>query len=153
MIIAISVVAGVLALVLLLSVVQKLTLSAIEKTMQARVAERLAGKEILKSELTAMSFGQESKGKLQGRGNGALVLTTEEVVFLRAVMPTELFIPLAKVTNLSFVHSHLGKATPFKLLKIEFDSETGPDSIALILKDAVGFRDAVESARTRSAAA
>lgn len=143
----IIIVAGVLVVILFFSIVVKVTFSLLFKSLLPRVLARYPEKDIVKMDLTAMSFGQESKGKFQGRGNGALVLTAKEVVFIRAVMETVLVIPLTRVTNLSFVHSHLGKATPFRLLKIEFDGDAGQDSIALIVKNPTEFRDEIEKAR------
>ncbi len=151
MLTAIGVIAGVIVLFLILGVLQKVTLAALTETMTARVASLLKDEQIVRSEVTAMSFGQESKGPLQVRGNGALVLTSDEIVFLRAVPEAELRIPLAKVTGLSFVRSHLGKATPFKLLKIEFDGDAGKDSIACMLRKPLEFRDDVERLRAKTA--
>jgi hypothetical protein len=149
---AIYIVGAVVLGLLFMSVVAKITLDRVSKVMKERVAKHCQGAEIVKVDYTAMSFGQESKGKFQGRGNGALILTTKEIIFLRAVMPTELTVPLERVTRFSFVHSHLGKATPYRLLKIEFDGDAGgEDSIALIVKDPDGFMDAIETACAKAA--
>lgn len=147
---ALIIVAAVIGSLLFMSIVTKVTLKLLARNLAPRVAERCKGQAVVRTDLGAMSFGQESKGKFQGRGNGALVLTTKEILFLRAIPQAELVIPLERVTNLSFVHSHLGKATPYKLLKIEFDGDAGQDSIACFLEDVTAFRDEIERVRAKA---
>ena len=63
---------------------------------------------------------------------------------------SEVEIPLTKITDVSFVKSHLGKATVYRLLKVQFAGEAGPDSIAVFVRDPDGMRAQLEQARLAS---
>lgn len=99
------------------------------------LAERLPEADVLRSETLAQSFGEESRGVTQVRGNGALALTKSELFFLLYVPERELRIPLRSIQATSLVRTHLGKTTGAKLLKIEFTAESGRDSIAWCVRD------------------
>jgi hypothetical protein len=144
-VIAAAVMAGVLVFLFSL----KLLLAAVHRKMAAEVARRLPGVTPLRQELTANFFGQTSKGLAQIRGNGALVLTHDELWFLRLAPRTEYRVPLDRVTAVSLPMSHLGKSIMRKLLRVEFRSEAGEageDSIAWAVRDPDGWKGAIEKA-------
>lgn len=146
--IALVIVGGVVVLVLLIAVLSRAMLAAVRKPLEARVQRRYGARPLVAVDYTANSFGLESLGALQARGNGALVVTTEEVCFLQLVPEREVVIPLAQIRELSLVRSHLGKATPFKLLKIQFEGVAGPDAIAVMVRRPDDLRAGIEEARS-----
>lgn len=81
-------------------------------------------------------FGQNSVGRSQVRGNGSLLLTPDELHFLRWVPKKNIVIPLDDIENIEIVNSFLGKRKNKELLKIEFKNQEGqPDSAAWLLKN------------------
>lgn len=142
---------GLLLFAFLFIVVPKMALGAVRRSLEPKVVELFPDKESrLIEEYRANSFGLESLGAMQARGNGALVLTPREVVFLQLLPSREVRIPLETITETSLVHSHLGKATPYKLVKISFEKGGAADAIAIFLPDSAGVRDRIEAARSRA---
>jgi hypothetical protein len=78
----------------------------------------------------ANNFGVTSKGPAQLRGNGALVLTHETLLFMPLV-GDEIAIPRGGIRSTSIVRAHLGKTVGRPLLKIDYDD----DSIAFYVDD------------------
>lgn len=148
--IALVIVAGVVGLFLLIAVLSRAMLASVRKPLEARVQRRYGSRPLVAVDYAANSFGLESLGKLQARGNGALVVTADEVCFLQLVPEREVVIPLAQIRELSVVRSHLGKATPFKLLKIQFESAEGPDAIAVMVRRSDDLRALIEQTRAGS---
>ncbi|HEY0881760.1 MAG TPA: hypothetical protein VGD87_09525, partial [Archangium sp.] len=72
------------------------------------ISARFSPSEIVASEDMANCFGFTSKGPLANRGNGGLVLTRDTLWFLPLV-GAEWSVPLAKLTRVEEVRSHLGK--------------------------------------------
>lgn len=141
-------VGGLLFLALVLVAVPKAALAAVRRALEPKVNELFPDKESrLIEEYRANSFGLASLGAMQARGNGALVLTRRELVFLQLVPNREVRIPLGSIKETSLVHSHLGKATPYKLLKISFQKDGVEDAIALFLPESAAVRERVEAAR------
>ncbi|MBC8514272.1 hypothetical protein H8D30_00220 [bacterium] len=84
----------------------------------------------------ANGFGMTSRGRGQIRGNGILVLTRDQVVFEQIIPATTTQIPLQVISDISVVHSHLGRTRGVPLLKITFLNEDGiEDSGAWWVKD------------------
>lgn len=84
----------------------------------------------------ALSFGVESKGVWQIRGNGCLAATDDEILFIMWVPRKELSIPRETVTGIEWARSHLGKRIGRELLRVRFINDSGhPDSIAWYVKD------------------
>jgi hypothetical protein len=71
--------------------------------------QRYCDKEI-HAEAKANSFGVESRGTTQIRGNGLLFLTSQELVFGMFTPATEVVIPLTNITTIDIVKWHLAKA-------------------------------------------
>lgn len=149
LLVVLVVVAASVAALVLLSLFQKGVLAALKGPLSARVRVRYPDEaQVLAADYGANSFGLESKGKLQLRGNGALVLTPKELRFFQYMPESEVEIPLTKITEISFVRSHLGKATPYRLLKVQFAGQAGPDSIAVFVRDPDAMRTQLEQARS-----
>src|SRR5258706_16044974 len=78
----------------------------------------------------ASFFGQESLGGGQGRGNGTLIITGSELVFIRWLPGKEFVIPLKSIAGLETPSSFLGKTRFTPLLKVNFTNDHGqPDSM------------------------
>ncbi len=79
-------------------------------------------------------FGQKSAGRTQVRGNGSLILTPDELHFLRWMPKKDIIIPLKNIENIERVNSFLGKSKKKDLLKVEFSNHQGEiDSAAWLL--------------------
>ena len=139
---------GIVFSMLVASVVAKLALHLMRGPLEARIAAHYGPDEILMKDLKAMSFGLESRGKWQGRGNGALVLTADYLHFFRFVRGADLRVPLGAITDLAFTRSHLGKATIHDLLKVGFTADAQADSIAWYLADPRAWKARIEDLRS-----
>ena len=135
---------GVVAITLVVSVVAKLALHLMKRPLETRIAAHYGPDEILMKDLAAMSFGLESKGVWQGRGNGGLVLTGDFLHFFRFVRGADLRVPLGAITALTFTKSHLGKSTIYDLLKVRFSVDGKTDSIAWYLTDPRAWKNQIE---------
>ncbi|TDO93936.1 hypothetical protein DFR79_10588 [Halanaerobium saccharolyticum] len=79
-------------------------------------------------------FGQKSEGRTQLRGNGSLLLTPDELHFLKWVPKKNIVIPLDNIEKVERVNSFLGKSKNRELLKVEFSNQQGEkDSAAWLL--------------------
>ena len=138
---------GVVVALLLLSAVSRLVLYFMKGPLEARIAAHYGPDELLMQDLAANSLGLESKGVWQGRGNGGLVLSEEYLHFFRFLPRAETRVPLGAITELSFVRSHLGKATIYDLLKVRFSVDGQTDSIAWYLTDPKSWKNRIEELR------
>lgn len=145
--IALIVIGGVVVLFGAIVLVSRVAMNAMRGPLEARVTRRYPTG-VVASDFGANSFGLTSLGKFQARGNGALVLTATELTFFQLVPEREIVIPLSSILELSLTRSHLGKATPFKLLKISFRGEAGEDSIAVFLRRPAPFLAEIEGKRS-----
>ena len=79
-------------------------------------------------------FGQKSAGRAQMRGSGSLLLTPDELHFLRWLPKKNIVILLDDIENIERVNSFLGKNKNRELLKVEFTNHQGDkDSAAWLL--------------------
>ncbi len=93
----------------------------------------------------ANSFGVESAGVWQVRGNGNLALTRHELLFAQWVPNRLLRIPRRSITDVTTVRSHLGKTVRRDLLKVAWTTQLGTqDSIALWVGDLQGWLAALQ---------
>lgn len=136
---------SILGILLIVSGAAKLTLSLIKRPLEERIAAIYHADQILLSDLTANNFGLESWGVFQGRGNGALVLTKNCLHFFRFIKGGDVRIPLESITDVSFTKSHLGKATIYNLLKVQFVTEGKRDSIAWYLADSDTWKNTINN--------
>ena len=142
-----SITLGVIAFLLVLSLLAKLVLHSLKGPLEARIAEHYGPDDILMKDLGANSFGLESRGVRQWRGNGGLVLTADGLHFFQFLPRRDLRIPLAAITEITFPRSHLGKATIYDLLKVRFSVDGKPDSIAWYLADPRAWQERIEELR------
>ena len=107
--------------------------------LRRRAKKRYAGAVPLRED-DANSFGVESAGPWQVRGNGSLALTDDELLFAQWVPSRLLRIPRESILEVTTARAHLGKTTGRKLLKVTWTNEVGErDSIALWVKDLDGW--------------
>lgn len=144
------VVAGVAVVVLVVVAVQAITLRVLARSLEPRIAAAFPPEQIVLKDLRALSFGLQSKGVFQGRGNGALVLTPNELWFSRAVPRRDLQIPLDAITEVTTVRSHLGKTYFRDLLRVSFRTQNTTDAIAWYLTDLAAWRAKLGELSARS---
>jgi hypothetical protein len=138
----IAIVVGVLVVVGLILVVVFAWVRAFGRRHEQALRERFPTAQAI---LPANYFGVESKGVAQMRGNGALVLTRDELFFERWVPRMELHIPLSAITAVETVRSHLGKAIARPLLKVSYTNADGAaDSVAWYVADAASVKQTLE---------
>lgn len=90
-------------------------------------------------------FGQKSAGRAQFRGNGSLLLTPDELHFLRWVPKKDIVIPLSEIENIERVNSFLGKKKNSSLLKVEFNNQQGEkDSAAWLLDNMQAWEQVIK---------
>ena len=136
-----------LVLTLAAGLISKVVLALIKGPLEARIAAQHGPDEILMQDLRANCFGRESAGVGQFRGNGGLVLTAKQLHFFMVLPKSDIDIPLAAITELAIVKNHLGKATPYDLLKVNFLAHGRPDSIAWYLTEPKAWKNRIESLR------
>ncbi|MCS6977429.1 MAG: hypothetical protein NZM31_10540 [Gemmatales bacterium] len=134
------------------AVVVKVILGFLKANGESRIQETYRSDEILLQNLMANSFGLESLGLSQVRGNGALVLTRQGLHFFQYVPKREVRIPLTAIMAVSLTKSHLGKVTVYDLLKVEFLADGQKDSIAWYVANAAEWKRQIEELRQTSSA-
>ncbi len=102
-----------------------------------KIIAKFQENEILKLSESANYFGLESKGVMQIRGNGVLILTKEKLYFEMWAKPkTNVEIPINSIQQIERGESHLGKRVFQNLLKVHFINEKGNlDSVAWMVRD------------------
>lgn len=122
---------------------------AVYRVMRGPLANQISAQyrpeEVLLQDLKANSFGVESEGLLQPRGNGGLVLTRDGLHFFMFLPRKQVRVPLAAISEVTLTKSHLGKVTPFDLLKVRFSTDGGPDAIAWYLTDPRAWKTRIEA--------
>ena len=144
---ALVIVACVLGGLVVLFLILGIVFGAVRRSLRRAVQDRFGLLRIRRQEVGANFFGQTSKGWKQVRGNGALVLTHDQLWFRLALPAREWDIPLADIILVEIKRSHLGKRCAWPLLYVEFHTEHGADSIAWVVRDAEAWREALEEAR------
>src|SRR5688500_5510960 len=72
---------------------------ALRESLEIRVKHRYPNTPLVFAEYAANSFGIESRGALQWRGTGALVMTDRELCFFQVLSEGELIIALERITR------------------------------------------------------
>lgn len=142
-VIAVAVTGGVLALLTVLHIVFTL----VRNRMRKAILERFRIEDIVRADPGANFFGQQSKGMGQIRGNGALVLTADELYFVLAVPRREFSIPVSKIVEVTTPRSFLGKSILRPLLCVAYETGGERDAIAWALRDVPGWQTAIENQR------
>ncbi|MFC1853896.1 hypothetical protein ACFL27_27240 [candidate division CSSED10-310 bacterium] len=119
---------------ILLVIILKTILAQLRQSLRQEVSQRYPEHQILIQSLGANFFSQKSKGGTHIRGNGALVLTVEELWFLLAVPRREITIPLADIRAVSLTRSHLNKRAFRPLLTLEYNTVDGPDVVSWLVE-------------------
>ena len=136
--------ASVLAVLLLIFALRQF-MQHLRARGRAQIEGRYPASEVLLSETLAQSFGQQSKGRTQLRGSGALVLTGTELCFWIYVPVREHRIALQSVVAASLVGSHLGKTQGTPLLHVRFGSGAVEDSIAWRVPDPGAWKTKIDA--------
>ena len=94
----------------------------------------------------ANTFGVESRGRAQIRGNGCLAATAKEIVFLMWFPRREVRIPRSAITAVERTKWHLGKSVGRTLLRVRFTNDEGrPDSVAWWVRDLPAWEELLAS--------
>ena len=136
---------GLFALLVLL----KTIMLRLKKGLWQAVEIRLNGEQAIKTEPWANFFGLASKGMGQMRGNGALVLTGDELFFIMAAPRREVSIPLSSIKKVHIKKSHLGKTVGHPLLAVDYVFPEGEDSSAWALAAPEEWKSVIEKAIRR----
>ena len=105
----------------------------VEKLFQKRISEimdEFKDKNIILSTNNANFFGQQSRKSTQVRGNGVLILTTEELYFEMWRPKKILQIPSTAIIKVEITKSFLHKSVFRKLLKEVFTNQEGEEDAA-----------------------
>ena len=101
----------------------------------------------MKLEDGANSFGVESRGPFQLRGNGCLGASASEILFIMWWPRREIQIRRKDVLEVGRARSHLGKTIGRELLLVRFTNREGaPDSVAWWVSDLDGWKEVLRSA-------
>ena len=125
-IISISVIGGIVLLILIL----KTAFSSTQWILNEQVQNKFLKDDIVLSTTRASCFGVKSKGGMQVRGNGALVLTNEVLYFLMAFPRKEFVIPIKSIIDLTTPKSFNGKSILTPLLCVHYNIDSKEDEIA-----------------------
>ena len=142
------------AVVVIVAVVFAIVLVVLRKFLQglrargrAAIDARYPATDVLLSETLAQSYGEESKGVTQVRGNGALALTRSEIFFLLYVPERELRIPVASIQDVTHPRSHLGKSGGARLLHVRWTRDGASDAIAWRVPDPDAWKAKIDALR------
>lgn len=130
------IVAGVLVLLVAIFVPILIVIRTRGRRVEGEMRRRY-GESILLIDRLARSFGVESQGLAQIRGNGCLVATPEVLAFSMWVPRRDLVIRRADIESVEIARTHLGKVgAVLPLVKVRFrNSAGGTDSIAWQLRE------------------
>ena len=103
----------------------------------------LAGRRVLLHS-SACSFGQQSRGRAQIRGNGILACTDTELWFRMFAPARTTSIPLDTIFEITTTRSHLGKGCIRPMLLVRFRTTDGDDAVAWALPDLDRWLDTLQ---------
>ncbi len=129
------------------ALVPKLVLGKVKAKLELRVAEAVPADQIVRKDVLVLSFGIESRGVTQARGNGALVLTPTDLRWLQLKpRSSDVTIPLESITAVGTKRSHLGKSYGKPLLHVSFTHDDAPDSMAWFTTDVPSWVETLDRA-------
>jgi hypothetical protein len=145
--VVVPVVAGVVGILLLVGVLYMWLISLAKRVAVDVVASLGGDAAVLEIEKSANCLGVRSLGLGQIRGNGCLVLTSDEIHF-RLWMPSRTTrVPLEAVTAVGTGRAFMGKATAYKHVRVTWAKGDGPDDeVAWIVRDADRWERAINAA-------
>ena len=141
LIIALSVTGGVIFLWVVLNVVMQ----RVRKKLEQRVLQKFNLEEIVCSTTRSNFFGEESQSAFQARGNGALVLTKEELCFMMVGSDKEFTIPLKSIISVSLPKSFKGKSIFVSLLCVRYQKNGEEDAMAWSVPTPEKWKQVIES--------
>jgi hypothetical protein len=130
-----SIVLPLLAGLIVFVAVMRGIMSLVRRRLFQQIRRKFSGQTIIRMSIGANFFGQTSRGLGQIRGNGALVLTPNQLHFALFAPRRELTIELGDVVSLSTPRVHLGKTMGAKLLRVDFRADGGEDAAAWAVRD------------------
>jgi hypothetical protein len=133
----------VIIIFLSVTIAQKVVLALVKRKMARLVKQRFAGRQIIMMSPYANFFGAKSKGMGQIRGNGALVLTADQLWFCLAAPTREITIPIDRIRAVESKRSHLGKSIFRPLLAVTYDDKENTDQIAWYVTDLKEWETAI----------
>lgn len=132
----------------LLAVILRQITGFMRQVLVRRIAESFAaGERLLLQDLSANFIGRQSAGGMQLRGNGALVLTSGSLEFLMLWPNRRIRIPVSSITGTSVVRSHCGRTIGRDLLKVQYMTGAGEDSMAWYVPDVRGWQNQLDTVR------
>ncbi|MBD3371051.1 hypothetical protein GF402_11920 [Candidatus Fermentibacteria bacterium] len=116
----------------------------LRKKAAKEVSREFRGRNVVIHDTAANYFGLQSKKGKQIRGNGILVMTDEEIYFRMLLPSREMRIPLHRIKSVSHPKSHVGKSVGRKLLRVDFEDDTGRiDGAAWYVRDPEAWARAI----------
>lgn len=137
-----------LGLFVLLAVLRGVT-ALMQRRLGERIRNKLAGQTLIRQSIGANFFGLTSKGLGQIRGNGALVLTPDQLYFTMFMPRREVTIPLGDIVSVSTPRTHLGKTMGMRLLRVDFRASDGEDAVAWAVRDLDDWTADIEKYKPR----
>lgn len=116
--------------IVVLLFILKVVFFSVRKNLESKIQKRFDAKDIIGASTRTNFLGLKSLGGWQIRGNGALVLTKDELIFLRAVPEKEFVIPVKSISEISMPKSFNGKSVLAPLLSVRFNFGDREDEIA-----------------------
>lgn len=121
--------------------------AAVSNAGAGAISSQYDAEEIVLSDDLANCFGKKSRGALQMRGNGGLVLTEELLHFIPLAGTPRVKVALEDVTEVKLVGSFLGKTVGRKLLAVSWKDGEGDDTAAFVVKEPEQWRSEIERLR------
>jgi len=127
--VGLTVIASIGGVILLLVVIQ-LAARVAAGSVREKLAKRFPPDVIVLQDNLANNFGRTSRGPLQARASGGLVLTREALHFV-PIIGDELVIQRKDITGVRTAKTHLGKWVGRKILLVDFAGDT----VGLLVND------------------
>lgn len=119
-----------------------------KEEISSYIKEKYGNNKIIAANINVSSFGQESKGLKQLRGNGCLVLSKDELYFEMFFPKKKWVIPMQAISLVEKTKTHLNKWSVFSLLKVNYLNPKGDiDSLAWAIKDVDQWIERIENLR------
>lgn len=119
--------------------------NSVQKKLKKHIQQQFQMDEIIGASTRANFFGTKSLGSRQLRGNGALVLTKDNIYFVRSLPSKEYSVPLKNIREISLPKSFNGKSVFRRLLCVHYYSEGQEDAIAWAVDNPEKWKTAIEA--------
>lgn len=123
---------------------------AVANAGASAISSVYATDEIVLSDDLANCFGKKSRGAMQMRGNGGLVLTEELLHFIPLAGTPRVKVSLADVTEVKLVRSFLGKSVGRQLLMVAYDDHGAAEAAAFVVKEPERWQAEIERLRAEA---